>query len=400
MAHINFAWELGGALGHAGRLRPLAEEALRRGHQVSLLLRDVTQTQALLADLKAPIFQAPVWLHQVRGIPEPQISLAEVLQGCGYLNADTLRGLFKAWCSAFQVLKPDIIVGDYSPTALLAASALGIAHTSIGIGFWLPPAGQTLPNLRDWEPLQPGRLLSAETRFLEAVNSILREVGAPEKKMAWEVFHGANTLLQTWPELDHFQRGSLPEGGQWWGPATSAHSGIAPDWPSGAGPLVFAYLKAQHPDHVQVLKALVAMGCRTVCYMPEVASGMPMPVPDPLIVYAQGPVDLGLAFAQASLCICHAGEATVAAALLAGVPVFMMPTQTEQFLAARSAELACLGINASSRKRPLDYVSLIQPLLQDGTHRQGAMAFSQKYSAYSTLGQARELLNQIEGLQQ
>ena len=79
MAHLHFAWELGGGLGHAGRLKPLALEALRRGHRVSLSLRDVTQTQALLADLQAPIFQAPIWLHQVHGIPSPQISLAEIL---------------------------------------------------------------------------------------------------------------------------------------------------------------------------------------------------------------------------------------------------------------------------------------------------------------------------------
>lgn len=43
MAHIHFAWELGGGLGHAGRLKPLALEALRRGHRVSLSLRDATQ---------------------------------------------------------------------------------------------------------------------------------------------------------------------------------------------------------------------------------------------------------------------------------------------------------------------------------------------------------------------
>ena len=395
MAHIHFAWELGGGLGHAGRLLPLAQEALRRGHRVSLSLRDVTQTQALLGGLQAPIFQAPIWLHQVRGIPEPAISLAEILQGCGYLNADTLRGLFRAWTSLLGTLKPDVVVGDYAPTALLACRTLGIPHASIGIGFWLPPAGQALPNLRDWEAAQPGRLQSAEARLLQAANTVLGEVQAPALAQAWELFHGQHMFAQTWPEFDHFQRGKLPDGQRWWGPAVSAHSGQDPVWPPAAGPRVFAYLKAQHPDHALVLKALLALGCVVECYMPEVASGKPPPVVHASLHYAKGPVHLSRALETAVLCINHAGEATVAAALLAGVPVFLMPTQTEQFLAARSIEVAGLGLNASARQRPLDYAQLLKPLLANGTARQAAQAFAQRHQGFTPQQQARDLVDAI-----
>ena len=40
MARIHFAWELGNGLGHVARLKPLAVELARRGHEVSMSLRE------------------------------------------------------------------------------------------------------------------------------------------------------------------------------------------------------------------------------------------------------------------------------------------------------------------------------------------------------------------------
>ena len=117
MAHIHFAWELGGGLGHAGRIKPLAQEAMRRGHRVSLSLRDLVHTDALLRDLDVPRLQAPVWLHKVHGVPDPQVSLAEILLTCGYLDADALQGLFVGWRGLLTQLQPDLLVADYAPTA-------------------------------------------------------------------------------------------------------------------------------------------------------------------------------------------------------------------------------------------------------------------------------------------
>ncbi len=95
MKHIHFAWELGGGLGHAARLKPLAQEALRRGHRVTMSLRDLVHTDTVLRDVQAPRFQAPIWLHTVHGVPSPQVSVAEILLTCGYLKPDTLRGLHR-----------------------------------------------------------------------------------------------------------------------------------------------------------------------------------------------------------------------------------------------------------------------------------------------------------------
>jgi nucleoside-diphosphate-sugar epimerase len=85
MSHIHLCWELGGGLGHAGRLKMLAQALLARGHRVTMSLRDLMHTHAVLADLDVPKLQAPVWLHKAEGLP-PSASLAEIAFHCGYLQ--------------------------------------------------------------------------------------------------------------------------------------------------------------------------------------------------------------------------------------------------------------------------------------------------------------------------
>lgn len=396
MAHIHFAWELGAGLGHAGRLKSLAQEALQRDHRVTMSLRDLVHTDSLLSDVGVPRFQAPVWLHKVHGVPSPAASLAEILLSCGYLNANALQGLFVGWRNLLAEVKPDLLVADYAPTAVLAARSLGICSVTVGIGFFLPPNVSPMPSLRDWEPIHPGRLAASDAQMLKAINTVLERAGTAPLERAAQALHGDVPLMLTWPELDHYGRGVLPSGQRWWGPSMLPQAGLTPEWPAGTGPKVFAYLKSEHPDHEAVLKALVKMGCRTVCYLPEVASGRPPPVISPLINYSRGPVDLGTTLPDSELCVCHAGEATLAQSLLAGVPVFLMPTQAEQFLISRQVERTGAGINAAAHPRPLDYAAVMSTMLGASRHRVAAQAFAQRYCGFTPRQHTHDLVNEFE----
>jgi len=398
MAHIHFAWELGGGLGHAGRIKPLAQEALRRGHRVSISLRDLVHTDTLLHDVDAPRFQSPVWLHHVHGVPSPQISLAEIMLTCGYLNKGTLQGLFSGWRGLLSHLKPDLLVADYAPTALLAARSLGIRNASLGIGFFIPPDVAPLPSLRDWEPVQRGRLESADAQMLAAINAVLERAGTAPLARAAHAFQGDATLLLTWPELDHYNRSALPPGQRWWGPSMLGNAAERPAWPAGNGPKVFAYIKSEHPDHEALLRALVELGCRTICFMPSVAAGKPPPVQSPLIIYARGPVELDSPLAQADLCVCHAGEATLAQALLSGVPLLLMPMQTEQFLIARRVAQTGAGFNAAQGSRPVDYAALVVSLVRESSARVAAQAFAANHAGFTAQQQTDALVTEFERL--
>ena len=177
-----------------------------------------------------------------------------------------------------------------------------------------------------------------------------------------------------------------------------SQAGEVAAWPAGFGPKVFAYLKSGHPDHAALLKALVATGCRTVCYMPEVSAGGPQPVIDPLVRYASGPVDLHATLPDCDLCISHAGEATLAQSLLAGVPVLLMPMQAEQFLTARRVETAGAGINAAALRRPVDYATVIGSMLSNPAHRIAARGFAQRYADLTPQQHTLNLVDEFERL--
>jgi UDP:flavonoid glycosyltransferase YjiC (YdhE family) len=395
MAHIHLAWELGAGLGHAGSVKMLAQALLARGHRVSVSLRDLAHTQRLLADLDVAKFQAPLWLHEVRGGPSAPASLAEILFMFGYLDAAALGGLVGGWRALLQQLRPDLLVADYAPTALLAARSLGLASASVGIGFYSPPPGRPLPPLRHWEVMAPGRLQGAEQHLLASVNAVLAGYAAKPFARAAELLLGDQPLLCTWPELDHYGR-KEEQAARWYGPSFLARAGEAPQWPAGDGPRVFAYLKSDHPDHAAALRALVDEGCRVLCYLPQVAGGRPAPLLDARLRYAKGPVSLAAAFADSALALCHGGEATLTQALLAGVPLLLMPMQVEQFLIARRVAQCGAALNAAMLPRPLDWRALVRRLLDEPAFAQAARAFALRYRDFGQQAQAEAMVDAFE----
>ncbi|CAG0988694.1 hypothetical protein BURK1_02150 [Burkholderiales bacterium] len=395
MAQILFAWELGSGLGHAGRLVPLANELARRGHGVALSLLDLVGTHSMLREFPHPCLQAPVLLHGRVPIRDP-MSLAEILQGCGYHDAHTLEALVRGWRDTLACARADLLVADYAPTALLAARTLRIPSVSAGLGFEMPPIGRPLPSLRPWEPVAPGRLEAAEAHVVRTAGRVLQRYGSPPLAEGWQLFAGGRSLLCEWPELDCYARGALPAGERWHGRGFHAGGGEAPRWPEGGGPRVFAYLKGAHPDVPAVLRALAARGCRTLCFMPDVESGKPAPVVDASIRYSDGPVDLASVLRECDLAVCHAGGGTVAQSLLAGVPLLLMPRQNEQGLNALGVVRMRAGVAAFPQPKPFDYRAALAALLDDGTARAAARAFAANHRDFSNARQTLDLCDAIE----
>lgn len=395
MAHFVFCWELGAGLGHAARIRSLAQPLAARGHRISLVLRDLVLTRKLLAGLGLPAFQAPLWLHRTLGLPEQPGSLAEILLGCGYLDADALAGLCAGWRALFAQDRPDLVVADYAPTALLAARTLGVPAAAIGPGFYLPPANQALPQLALHGEVAPARLAAAERRLLASCNAVLEEQGAAPLRRAAELLLGDHPLLCTWPELDHYGRSG---GGPWLGPNLPPAAGIAPEWPEGEGPRAFAYLSRTMPENETVLAALLRQGCRVLCYAPDVAAGKPAPIVHPALRYAAGPVDLDKAFEDCALFVGQAGEGSVARALLAGVPLLMLAHSAESFMTARRVRQLGAGINARETPQPRDWDAMVRALLGDPSYRAAATAFARRYQGYRAEEQAGTLAARLEGL--
>lgn len=395
MAHFLCAWELGANLGHATRLRSVALALKARGHRVSFVLRDVVGSHGLLGPELGPVFQAPLWLHAA---PRAAWSMADVLLSCGYDSAHTLGGLAGAWKSLIELSGCDAMVADHAPTALLAARLTGTPVVHLGHGFSIPPRESPLPVFRDWASVQAGHAGESDAQALAGVNAVLAMQGVATLQHLHELFHPEQTLLCAWPELDHYA-GRGRTASDYLGPDCEFQPGVAPAWPDAPGPRVFVYMRAAYPEHAQVLQALDALGCSTVCFFPDRAASNAAELVSPRIRFSTQPIDMRQALADCALVVCHAGQATVAQALRGGVPCLLLPTQTEQFLLARQLERFGAGINAAALARPVDYAALIGKLmLPGGPHAVAARALADKYRAFDPTHLTAQIVVAAESL--
>jgi hypothetical protein len=175
-------WELGGGLGHLMQLGPLARGLAGRAHSVYAAVRYLDRARGVLGDavklLAAPWAATPAERHV-----KPPVNLAHILHNMGWHDAAQLAGLVAAWRSLYELVKPDVVVFDHAPTALLASRELNFGRVVIGSGFCVPPdePGRPLRNLRPWVKAahaEPGNVEAFGREMVQRVNGVLAEYGA------------------------------------------------------------------------------------------------------------------------------------------------------------------------------------------------------------------------------
>src|SRR5258706_8864391 len=192
--------------------------------------------------------------------------------GCGSREAADLTGLVGGWRTLLAHWRPDLLVSDYSPTALLAAHTLGIRSVTYGNGFFTPPRLSPLPPFRFDEPVDPARVAAADAQALVSVNAAATRLGAsPFEKLA-DMFVTDEDFLCTFPELDHY--GTRPTSG-YWGPRLRLDLGLDAPWPEGRGPRVFVYVQRWLPQMDALIESLVAGADRAPVREPGLAPPRP-----------------------------------------------------------------------------------------------------------------------------
>ena len=385
------AWELGGGLGHVAPLAQLAAPLLAAGHAVDFVLADLRNADAGMgARARHPgvrLWQAPVWLAQLRGVPDPG-TYAELLLHAGYLDARRLRPLAQAWRHLLLQLQPDMLLADHAPTALLAAKGLPLRRATCGTGFFQPPALSPMPGFRTWEHLPEARTRTAEQRALATCNSVLSAWGEPPLPALHHLLDVDECFLLTWPALDHYGGGASPvrpAGARYWGALPGPALGIAPAWPAGDGPgaaaapQLLAYLKAESTPVPTLLQALRGGPWRTLAYVPGLPAAARQALASPWLRLSEQPVQMAEAVAVADAVLCHAGSGTACAALAAGKPLLLLPMHAEQRLFSLQVQAAGAGLmllepEATPARLLATLAQLQQPQL-----RAGALALAQRH---------------------
>jgi UDP:flavonoid glycosyltransferase YjiC (YdhE family) len=392
---VLFAWELGSGLGHVRRIFPIAREVRALGHDVTVALRDSAFLDSASTEgfevFAAPLLRAPSDVN-----PSP-ISHSDVLLNLGFDDVRALHGALRGWRSMLELLAPQVVVADYAPTALVAASLAGLPRVTVGSGFALPPAGDPVPALRTWTAADPGVLRALDDRLVQRVRAAAGGNATGALASAPALFAADAHLLCTFPEIDPF---GPRDGVAYLGAPGSDDTALEVHWTQGSEARVLAYLKPGTPRFDAVVAGLAALQAEVIAAAPgltpqqarELSTGR-------MRVFAE-PVRLDSLMAQASLCVSHAGPGFAARALVAGVPLALLPLQLEQFLIAQRIEKSGAGALSSPEQPAPDFRAWFESLLGSEALREGARRHAEAHRGHSFALAARRAAERIAALAQ
>jgi len=393
VSRILLAWELGTGFGHLGPFLGLAPRLIKRGHELHIAAREIAGAVKAVGSLPITVHQAPLCLNTYGGLQDPPLNYAEILMRYGYLEPAMLRGMMTAWSSLIRAVGADVVIADHAPTALLAARGLPVARAIIGGSFNVPPAVTPTPNMRPWVTVPPARLADSDRRVIGVINDVLY----PDDHLdaLYRIFDGAARFFSGAPELDPY--GARPEEDYLGLQALSTGSAV-PEWPSGEGPRVFAYLNPNYRHLDRALQALAACGARVLAY---VFGGGTAPVRryhGARLHFSPDPADMHRVTAECDLCVCHGNVGTTLGMLSGGRPVLVLPMHLEQFLLGRAVERAGAGRVVHPEEAEPDIAGALGAMLGDNACAGNARALAARYAGSSVGTMTERAVARIEAL--
>ena len=176
MATVLLTWELGGGLGHCVKLAPLANGLVTRGHRVYFAARDVATAQNVVQNPHVTIPAIAVHgFEAARRFHASHEHFAQVLEEVGFGDDQSLRSLVTSWRNLFELVQPQLIICEHSPSALLASRWTDAQVAVIGTGFSLPPDVSPLPDLCPWLDSSSIDFAMNEDRLLDRVESFVSQ---------------------------------------------------------------------------------------------------------------------------------------------------------------------------------------------------------------------------------
>lgn len=399
MAKILFTWELGAGSGHVAPYLNLIKKLEANGHQVFFAVKCLSKASRLFAGTRVTYLQAPILIAPSSQLVNPIDSFAKILNNYGYADSQQLAGMIKAWLNLYKLLQPDILISDYSPTALLAAREQSFKRLTVGSGFYTPT--NTCPTLglqtlqgvyQDSEPL-----LAFENNILEKINQALALNQMQALNCFYDMHNVDQRLLLTLPEFDHYpDRKDANYIGMCKSPL-----GIQPEWPNYPGAKIFMYLKP-FPTLPQLLEHLNRHKFPTLIYVDGIPETIIQQHTSATLHFVDRPLDMDTIGKTADVGICNGNYGTVFELLLSGVPILTLPLHAEQYIVSRNLEKLGAGLSAP-QKHPDGMRIKLKRLLEEPQFKQAAMAFAQRHSditTESTTNKILETINQLLGIKE
>ena len=356
MAHIVLAWELGGGYGHLNRLRALAQGLLASGHNLTLAVRYPDAARKVFTGMDVVIVQAPFYSRALPNALEQTPAYVHVLFNVGYGHQDILNRLVAGWFFLLSRLKPDMIIADHSPTALMVSRDMNIPRINFGDGFTCPAPVSPLPVLHS--AITTAEVQADECTVLDYCNQALAAQGVSPMNCLADIYKVNETFLITLPTLDHLGYKAQMH---YSGVIELQNKGVKPCWPQHQSPKIFAYLKANQSLST-ILQVLADQRVSTLVYVKEIPVALKHSFEHvPSLSFSDQPLDISEVLKQASIVVSHGGHQLAAQCLLAGVPQIHIPLHLEQqLLAAKSYETA-----SSLFGRPEEFAGMLSTVINN-----------------------------------
>ncbi|KAB2927644.1 MAG: UDP-glucuronosyltransferase [Dechloromonas sp.] len=379
MSRILIALELGRNYGHLAACLPIAKALCRRGHVVAFALRDLRLAAEWLVPAGFPFIQSPVPGKAAR-LSRPPANYAEILLGEGYGDVEGLAGLAGAWCNAFRLAKPDLVLADFAPTALFAARLSNIPHLATGSSFTIPPPCSPLPSIRPWEEIPESRLERAGRIVDLHLERAAAKLGAGYQAGLGGLF-GTRDLLTSFPELDcHAGR----RGGNYIGPIYGLPDApCVAAWPVRAGQRILAYLRPEIPGLPELLAALAARDAEVLCVIPGVKPELSRQIAGSRLRIVAQPANLQKLLVQVDLVVCYGGHGFLCEALQAARPLLIVPHFVEQALNARAIERLGAGIAIGTMRSREIFDGALAQLLDNPGFAEQSRIFAEQHAQFS-----------------
>jgi len=207
------------------------------------------------------------------------------------------------------LIRPDLLVFDLAPTAMLAARGLGLPKISLGTSFSTPPQTAPLPPYRSWSTSEGDtpRLRETEQRVTRNVNAVLQRLETPAIRQMSEVFDADRVFICTHSALDVYGNRRRE---QHIGPIGHVDRGVEPEWPSGDGRKVFAYLKPDSKHFAKMMAAMAASDGRYLVFAPGIPERLRLQFSSERIRISTTPLCIQHVLRECSTLIGHGGGMT------------------------------------------------------------------------------------------
>lgn len=395
MASIALIWELGADLGHISRFHPIALGLKARGHRVVLILKDVSRVNLIFADEEVEVFKAPYEESSVENGPK-QINFTETLFHVGYQHEDRLADRLSQWIQLYTSIKPDLLIFDHSPTAMLASRELDIPKILLGSSFTVPPNESPLPAYKFWDANRiPMRFLhDSENRCVETINNALSTHKIQKINRVHEIYEADHTFIDTSPLLDVYK---IRNNVEYLGVFKRPDIGCPPVWPKSDTPRVFVYVKERYKKISTLLAACKNTHCHFLIYCEGLSLEIKKSFSSDNIHFSDQPYRINEIIDSCDFAINH-GSSIAELVLQQGKPQLLLPMQMEQTMRAQKIASRSSALIFHPQDHDGHLNALINALFTNKKIKHSALLMAPKLELDEAISDSEKICNKVDVL--